>query len=59
MEVHMWHNLVCEFAVVLQDVVLLQLLGGSDTFAVLEDFDEVVISCMVVAIVSQSIRLGF
>jgi len=39
----MRHDLMCEFAIVLQDVVLLQLLGGSDTFAVLEDFDEVVI----------------
>ena len=48
MEVHMWHNLVCEFAVVLQDVVLLQLLGGSDTFAVFENFDKVVIGCAVV-----------
>jgi hypothetical protein len=50
----MRYNLVCKFAVVLQDVVLLQLLGGSDTFAVLEDFDEVVIGCVVVRNVSQS-----
>ena len=41
----MWDDLMCQFAVVLQEVVFLQLLSGGDPFAVLEHLDEMVVGC--------------